>query len=498
MLFGRLTAALNRLRLAMTVAVHPASPITEPAAKRMRLSPEMEGPQPAAIGTTVFPKPPNDSTASLATASTDSSPQPKKKKSRRSPKAGDWSIVPTSEQEVASAAACEETMSLPFELERSYAHELVYSNKLVLAPMVRSGVLPARLLSLYYGAGLVWTPEIVDKAIIGAQRSVDPETGIVTYHKGQGAIWTTHPIEKPFVIFQIGSSDPKLAAEAAKVVEQDVSGIDLNCGCPKPFSTHSGMGAALLSTPDLLLDILRSVLRAVDVPVSCKIRLLAGQQDTRHLASRILRTGVRNLTVHCRTRDMRPRERAIWDRLRDIVELGERRGVNVICNGDGEGAVNWEKIKEETGASSAMLARSAENNPSVFRPEGPVDNLTQVVPRLLNIAEYTKCSWGSIKFLLMQYRPSPPPLSTISRARRKELNEVLSRAKSVEELAENLKIELGQGKTLFDELDAKLRARPEWAVWEASRAGSEVVDPKPAEVQEAQAEEGNVLLAAAA
>ncbi|BEI86809.1 hypothetical protein CcaverHIS002_0701550 [Cutaneotrichosporon cavernicola] len=458
MLFGRLTAALNRLRLAMTVAVHPASPITEPAAKRMRLSPEMEGPQPAAIGTT-----------------------PKKKKSRRSPKAGDWSIVPTSEQEVASAAACEETMSLPFELERSYAHELVYSNKLVLAPM-----------------GWCGPPEIVDKAIIGAQRSVDPETGIVTYHKGQGAIWTTHPIEKPFVIFQIGSSDPKLAAEAAKVVEQDVSGIDLNCGCPKPFSTHSGMGAALLSTPDLLLDILRSVLRAVDVPVSCKIRLLAGQQDTRHLASRILRTGVRNLTVHCRTRDMRPRERAIWDRLRDIVELGERRGVNVICNGDGEGAVNWEKIKEETGASSAMLARSAENNPSVFRPEGPVDNLTQVVPRLLNIAEYTKCSWGSIKFLLMQYRPSPPPLSTISRARRKELNEVLSRAKSVEELAENLKIELGQGKTFFDELDAKLRARPEWAVWEASRAGSEVVDPKPAEVQEAQAEEGNVLLAAAA
>lgn len=154
------------------------------------------------------------------------------------------------------------------------------------------------------------------------------------------------------VIFQIGTSDPELAAQAAKVVEQDVSGIDLNCGCPKPFSTHSGMGAALLSTPNLLLDILRSLLSTIDLPVSCKIRMLPGQEDTRHLASRILKTGVRNLTVHCRTRDMRSTERAMWERLGDIVKLGQRRGTNVICNGDSEGYMNWEAIKEVTGTSS--------------------------------------------------------------------------------------------------------------------------------------------------
>lgn len=302
------------------------------------------------------------------------------------------------------------------------------------------------------------------------------------------------------VIFQIGSADPELAAQAAKIVEQDVSGIDLNCGCPKPFSTHSGMGAALLSTPDLLLDILRSLLHAVDIPVSCKIRLLPGQQDTRHLASRILRTGVRNLTVHCRTRDMRPGERAIWERLSDVVALGKRRGVNVICNGDSEGTVNWEKIQKKTGASSAMLARSAENNPSVFSPDGPVDNVTQVVPKLLNIAEYTKNSWGNTKFLLMQYRPSPPPLSTLSKQQRKEVNEVISRGKSGEELAEKLEIELGHGKAFMDELEAKLRARPEWGVWEASRAGSQEATtvPQPQEVREAEGDEAPAPVAALA
>jgi tRNA-dihydrouridine synthase 2 len=72
-------------------------------------------------------------------------------------------------------ASLESLMASPSEVEKQYAHEIEYRNKLVLAPMVRSGTLPVRLLSLYYGAGLVWTPEIVDKAIIGAERIVDRE-----------------------------------------------------------------------------------------------------------------------------------------------------------------------------------------------------------------------------------------------------------------------------------------------------------------------------------
>ena len=109
------------------------------------------------------------------------------------------------------------------------------------------------------------------------------------------------------------------------------------------------MGAALLSTPDILLNILRNLLEKISLPISCKIRLLPTQPSTLELASRILRTGIRNLTVHCRTRDMRSGERAMWERLGDIVELGKRRGVSIICNGDGDGWANWEKIRGETG-----------------------------------------------------------------------------------------------------------------------------------------------------
>lgn len=112
------------------------------------------------------------------------------------------------------------------------------------------------------------------------------------------------------------------------------------------------MGAALLSTPDLLLSILRALLKNTSVPISCKIRLLPDQPATLHLASRILRTGVRALTVHCRTRDMRSSVKALWERLGDIVQLGKRRGVPVLCNGDGEGWANWKAIREMTGRST--------------------------------------------------------------------------------------------------------------------------------------------------
>ncbi|KAG9087431.1 hypothetical protein FRC06_002544, partial [Ceratobasidium sp. 370] len=137
------------------------------------------------------------------------------------------------------------------------------------------------------------------------------------------AVFTTHPVERTHLIFQIGSSNPDLAAQAAQTVLQDVAGIDLNCGCPKPFSVHAGMGAALLTTPDLLCGIL-SKLRATlpsNVPVSAKIRLLADAEATRSLVARIWREGgVSALTVHCRTREMRPTTPAIIARMREAVD----------------------------------------------------------------------------------------------------------------------------------------------------------------------------------
>ena len=188
--------------------------------------------------------------------------------------------------------------------------------------------------------------------------------------KKDRSIFECHPLEKSRLIFQLGSADPELAVQAALLVAGDVAGIGLNCGCPKPFSISGGMGAALLSTPDLLVDvcpfpqsftpyrhltlvrsqILKNLVQRALVPIDVKIRLLPTQEETLVLVSRLLSTGVSALTVHCRTRSMRSSEPALIERLRDVVEMGNERGVPVIENGDCMVAADRTKIEEATGA----------------------------------------------------------------------------------------------------------------------------------------------------
>lgn len=105
-----------------------------------------------------------------------SPPSKKQKKDQRRDPGPETRVREVSEEEAAPVLArVREIMQSPVENNKRYPFELDYSNKLVLAPMVRTGTLPTRLLSLYYGAGLVWSPEIVDRAIIGAKRVVDRE-----------------------------------------------------------------------------------------------------------------------------------------------------------------------------------------------------------------------------------------------------------------------------------------------------------------------------------
>ncbi len=236
--------------------------------------------------------------------------------------------------------------------------------------------------------------------------------GVVSYLGKSKPIFTTHPIEKPFLIYQIGSADPETAVLAAKTVMNDISGVDLNCGCPKPFSTHSGMGAALLTNPDLLCSILTALRAALppEISLSAKIRLLPTQEDTLKLVERIINTGVSCLTVHCRTRNMRPRETALVERLKEIVEFveGMGKGIAVIENGDCVSYEDSKRIRAMTGmlflcacllslityqgAHSCMIATAAEANPSCF-DSTPLQDITKMfIPAYLRlVSPFTVC-----------------------------------------------------------------------------------------------------------
>ncbi|KAJ1956134.1 tRNA-dihydrouridine synthase 2 [Dispira parvispora] len=275
-----------------------------------------------------------------------------------------------------------------------------YHGKHILAPMVRVGTLPMRMLALKYGADLVYTPEIIDKRIVKAQRRVNPTTGIIEYVNDNDTVdLQIHPREKPYVIFQVGTSDPDLALEAALKVASDVSGIDVNCGCPKKFSIQGGMGAALLTDPERLEAILKKLVDHSGLPVTCKIRLLDNDADTLALVQRIEKTGVKALAVHCRTRNERPRDRGHWDKLKMVAEAV--RTIPVIANGDVFTYDHLLRVKEECGVSSAMVARGAMENPSMFSKDGLVDAKI-VAQEYISLAVLVNNRFQNTKYTLMQ------------------------------------------------------------------------------------------------
>lgn len=265
--------------------------------------------------------------------------------------------------------------------------------------------------------------------MVGTTRRVNPATKTIDFvripHYGQkqpppdakeSIIFQLHPEhEGRKLIFQIGTSDPDRAVAAARLVASDVAGIDVNAGCPKPFSTSGGMGAALLKTPDKLVAILEALVKNItpefQVGVSVKIRILDTAEETEALVRRLVATGITGLTVHCRTTPMRPRERAIRGQLKMIADICHEAGVACLMNGDVEDRDSAAKLVEEYGVDGAMIATAAEKNSSCFRTkeQGGLAPWNELVEKYIALALDTHNKWGNTKFMLTQIIPGKQP-----------------------------------------------------------------------------------------
>lgn len=228
----------------------------------------------------------------------------------------------------------------------------------------------------------------------------------------ESIIFRIHPQrESNHLIFQLGTASPKLAVQAAELVAPFVAGIDVNAGCPKPFSTSGGMGAALLSTPDLLCDILKALVEEIGqkylIGISVKIRLLKTPEMTRALVEKLCDTGITGLTIHCRTKEMRKTEKAVRVQLRMVGEVCQSYGVACLMNGDVESREQAEALVTEFGVDGAMIATAAEKNPSVFRAkvDGGIAPWQETVRMYMEEAIHVENRWGNTKFLLAQMMP---------------------------------------------------------------------------------------------
>ncbi|CAA7055970.1 unnamed protein product [Microthlaspi erraticum] len=287
-----------------------------------------------------------------------------------------WSLRPFVEDEVINRAwkylasvVIFEFFVAAFDVATNKTKMMDYQNKLVLAPMVRVGTLSFRILAAEYGADITYGEEIIDHKLVKCERRINVAAGTTEFvEKGtDNVVFSTCDEERNRVVFQMGTSDAVRALKAAEIVCKDVAAIDINMGCPKAFSIQGGMGAALLSKPELIHDILATLRRNLDVPVTCKIRLLKSPADTVELARRIEKLGVPALAVHGRKVEDRPRDPAKWDEIADVVSA---LSIPVIANGDVLEYDDFSRIKTATGAASVMVARGAMWNASVFSPKG--------------------------------------------------------------------------------------------------------------------------------
>lgn len=279
---------------------------------------------------------------------------------------------------------------------------LCYKGKVILAPMVRVGTLPMRLLALKYGADIVYAEEIIDFKILKTTRIENKLLGTVDFVLTDGTVvFRTCQAEKQNVVFQMGTADPERALKVAKLLENDVAGIDVNMGCPKDYSCKGGMGAALLSQPDNVHKILTTLVQGVSMPVTCKIRILPTIEETVGFAKMVEETGIVALAVHGREKHERSRDPV---HINVIREVAKAVSIPVIANGVSLLVNTYkdiEKYRQETGCSSVMLARAAQWNPSIFRKEGRL-SASQVITEYIKLAIDFDNNFGNTKYCLQR------------------------------------------------------------------------------------------------
>jgi tRNA-dihydrouridine synthase B len=222
----------------------------------------------------------------------------------------------------------------------------------VLAPLAGITHLPFRLMIKAVGCGLVCS-EMVSA------------NGLVYKSKKTRQLMASTAEEKPLSV-QIFGSDPDIMAEAARIVEASGADIlDINFGCSVKKILKSGGGSALMKAPEKSKRILESVFRAINIPLTIKVR--SGWDASGTQAVEIARiaqdAGAAAVTVHPRTATQGFSGTADWQIIKTVKET---LSIPVIGNGDITTAQDAIAMFGQTNCDGVMIGRATLSNPWIF------------------------------------------------------------------------------------------------------------------------------------
>ena len=229
----------------------------------------------------------------------------------------------------------------------------ILKNNLVVAPMAGVTDRPFRQLCKKMGAGMAVSEMVSCNSLLWGSEKTKRRAN----HEGE-----VDPIS-----VQIAGADPAMMAEAASYnVEQGAQMIDINMGCPAKKICNTMAGSALLQNERLVGKILDSVVGAVDVPVTLKIRTGWDRDHKNALViARIAENaGIQALAIHGRTRACAYNGNAEYD---TIAAVKNHVKIPIIANGDIRTPEEAKRVLEYTAADAVMIGRAAQGRPWIFR-----------------------------------------------------------------------------------------------------------------------------------
>ena len=228
-------------------------------------------------------------------------------------------------------------------------------NQLVLAPMAGISNTSYRKIIKGMGAGLIYAEMVSTNAIAyGNEKTFN--------------LLKMSEEERP-IVQQIFGSAIKTFVAAAKLIEEKMHPdiIDINMGCPVPkVAVRAQAGSALLKNPEKIGEIVKAVVKSVNVPVTVKIRSGWDGKNINavEVAKICEKNGASAIAIHARTRSEGYSGKANWD---IIKKVKESVNIPVIGNGDITSPILAKKMLDETGCDAIMIGRGALGNPWIFK-----------------------------------------------------------------------------------------------------------------------------------
>lgn len=227
--------------------------------------------------------------------------------------------------------------------------------KIYLAPMAGVTDTAMREVCVSCGAEMTFTEMVSAK-------------GIAYRNKRTQELLAVSPLEKKIGV-QLFGREPDILAETAKeicgLIGERLFTIDVNMGCPAPKIVNNGEGSALMREPALAGQIISTLKKAVNIPVSVKFRAGFTQKEKNAVAFAKMAedAGADVVTVHGRTREQYYSGKADWN---VIAEIKQAVKIKVIGNGDIFTAQDAAEMFHRTGCDAVMAARGAQGNPFLF------------------------------------------------------------------------------------------------------------------------------------